>query len=81
MVYIILTVGILAAFFVGRYTKYKYKVVELSDKFTPNTYRTKAQISNDAVLQLANELSKSGAIKIIENINSPEVEVKIKVVV
>jgi len=39
------------------------KTIKITDNFIPNKHRTEAQIANDAVLQLSNEIVRSGALK------------------
>jgi len=42
----------------------KQKIVELSDVFTPASYRSEKKVLQDAVMQLQNEIVESGAVKI-----------------
>jgi hypothetical protein len=44
----------------------KRKTIKVTDRFTPNKMRTDEQIKNDAVMQLSNEITKSGALEIVE---------------
>jgi hypothetical protein len=71
------TAGI--AFLIGRYSK-TFRVKELSDTFYPNKGRSETQISNDAVMQLKNEIASSGAVKYKE-LENGNVKVSIKVIV
>lgn len=51
------------AFFFGRMSK-SINVIEVSDVFTPNPARSETQQAQDAIMQLKNEIAKTGALKI-----------------
>ena len=54
-------------------------VIEVTDTFFPNKSRSKTQQEQDAVLQLKNEIAKSGALK-LEYSESGTVKVTLRVV-
>ena len=56
------------------------KIVELSDVLLYNPSRTQTQFVQDAVMQLKNEIAKSGAVK-IDKMSDGNYKVSIKVVV
>jgi hypothetical protein len=58
----LLVVVAVVSFLFGRMTKV-LKIMEISDVFTPNPARSKTQQAQDAVMQLKNEIAKTGAVK------------------
>jgi len=54
-------IGMIAGFFL-----YSKTVITVTDRFKPNKNRTDEQIKNDAVLQLSNDIAKSGALETTE---------------
>jgi hypothetical protein len=66
-------------FGLGKITK-KRKVITLSDRLVTKTWRSDVQRKQDAVLQLQNEILKSGAVKMKELANG-DYRVTLKVVI
>jgi hypothetical protein len=58
--------------------KLEDSIVELTDVFKPNPSRSPHQLKQDAIMQLKNEIAKSGAGK-YKKIEDGMYEVKIKV--
>jgi len=69
----------LAGFFTGFNTRRKPRVKTLTDVLKQKGYRSELQRMSDAVLQLQNEILKSGALKMEEQMNG-DYNVTLKVV-
>jgi hypothetical protein len=76
---ILVAVASVISFLLGRFSK-TFRVIELVDTFFPNKGRSDAQIVQDAVMKLKNEIVQCGAVtyKELENGN---IEVSLKVLV
>jgi len=64
MIYLLLAmISFVLGLLLGKYT-FKQDVVEVCDSFKPNPKRTDGQLACDAILQLQNEIAKSGCLRV-----------------
>jgi len=71
-------IGVTFGFILGFYIRGR-KIVTVTDTFVPNQTRSEYMQAQDAVMQLKNEIAKSGAIK-IEKAENNQIKVSLKLV-
>ena len=75
---LIIIASLIAGIIIGRLS-ISSKIVTLSDVYTPKPDRDPKRMAQDEVMQLQNEIIKSGAVK-LEKLPEGRVRVRLKVV-